>query len=369
MAKDDTPDILPPRENAQLFGHEAAERRFMQEVARGTPHHAYLMTGPKGIGKATLAYRFARYVLSQKQAADTSTASLFGDAPAAAVTNCDMSPENPLFRRVSAGSHSDLLVLSPSIDPKKGTERGEITAEEAREVPNFLQLTPAEGDWRVVIVDAVDQLNTHAANALLKILEEPPERAIIFLICHEPGGTLATIRSRCRHFRLDAPDMEAFEKVLETAAPHIERADYPALYTLSYGSPGFAVTLDAHKALDMYDAWLAALLPQASTESKSKLADKANLMKEAKVWDIFLHSWQVALHRLTIHPLIGPPISAREAEYLDAIASAVPPELRQRWLLAGRKLITATDTFNLEKRATVRLLLEPQRLDNLMAAA
>lgn len=365
MAKDhDAPIIPQPREHAWLFGHAAAEQRFLTEVARGVTHHAYLMTGPQGIGKATLAYRFARFMLAQKKDAGPS---LFGDTPAIPATLA-MDAESPFFRRIAAGSHSDLLVLSPSIDPKKGVERAEITAEEARIVPDFLSLTPAEGDWRIVIVDAVDQLNTHAANALLKVLEEPPERAMLFLVCHAPGGILSTIRSRCRHFRLIPPDHAAFEQVLATVAPHIERADYPPLYALAYGSPGFAITLAAHEALAIYELWLSALLPQATAASKQMLADKAAAAKTPQAWELFLHGWQTLLYRASLYPSLAATVSGREEECLKAITTALSPQLRQRWVTAGRALLAATDTFNLDKRSTIRLLLDPQRLDTLMAA-
>lgn len=370
MAKEKEVAVTPPRENALLFGHEAAEKRFLDEFSRGLTHHAYLMTGSKGIGKATLAYRLTRHILSQGAQvpkADDSF-SLFGDAPAPATApSTSLSPEDPLFRRIAAGSHSDLLVLSPSFDSKKGTERAEITADEARAVPGFLSLTPAEGDWRVVIVDAVDQLNTHAANALLKILEEPPERAILFLVCHEPGGILPTIRSRCRHFHLTAPGMEAFEQTLSNVAPDIDRTDYASLYALAYGSPGLAVTLAAHDALAHYGHWTAAMRPGAE-EAKTKLLATASNLRQPEAWSMFIHCWRTALHRLSIYPQIGEPVSAREQGDLAAIAAHVPLQLRLRWYEQGRQLMHMTDTFNLDKRNTVRLMLDPVRLDSLQAA-
>ena len=396
MAKSDIIEILSSRENPHLFGHEKAEQRFLDDVNRGVLHHAYLMTGPKGIGKATLAYRFARYLLAQKsgvgdsglgigepslfaesgpriknQESGIKEARLCDDAFVPPIPNPQsplyLPPDHPIFRRVAAGSHSDLLVLSPTIDAKKGTERAEITAEEARKVPEFMSLTPAEGDWRIVIVDAVDQLNMHAANALLKILEEPPEKAIIFLICHEPGGTLATIRSRCRHFRLSAPDVAAFERTLETVTPMIERADYSALYALSFGSPGYAITLASHKGLEWYEAWLRAMQPSAAEALKIQFAEKAAALKHRDAFDMILHCWRTALYRASVPNTEHFLIFHEEPVLLAAIRAQYPPAALDAWRSAASQLTSATETFHLEKKNTLRLLLDPTRLDTLAA--
>ena len=373
MAKIDESVILSPRENPHLFGHEDAEQRFVDEITRGVMHHAYLITGAKGIGKATLAYRLARHMLGiGSRESGIKEASLFGDAFAAPIPNSQsplyLAPEDPLFRRVAAGSHSDLLILSPSVDIKKGTERAEITAEEARAVPEFMSLTPAEGDWRIVIVDSVDQLNTHAANALLKILEEPPEKAILFLVCHQPGGVLPTIRSRCRHFKLNPPDWDAFEKILATVAPSVDRADYSALYALSFGSPGYAITLHAHKGLELYEAWLRAMLPTATPQSRIGFAEKVAAMKNPLAFDLVLHGWRTALYRISLAASLNNSLFHDERDCLATLAAHYSAKQCHRWREVGEAMIAATDTFNLEKKTAIRLLLEPERLDSLMAA-
>lgn len=364
-----------PRENPLLFGHDAAEKRFLDDQSRGLMHHAYLVTGPKGIGKATFVYRLARYMLGQgalKAAAQPDMGlSLFGDAlpatepSATAAHTLDLPADDPLFRRIAAGSHTDLLTLSPAFDAKKQVEKGQISAEEARRVPEFLSLTPAEGDWRVVIVDAVDQLNTHAANALLKILEEPPANALLFLICHEPGGVLPTIRSRCRLFSLDAPDRQAFEQVLQAVAPTIDLHDYAALYGLAYGSPGLAITLTKHQGLQWYERWLNAMRPGATDAVREEFAQAASALKSPEAWQMLLHGWHVAMHRLSLFPAydVAHPIFSREREWLGEIADHVPRDARQRWLSAARQLIRSTDTYNLDKRYSLRFLLDAKRLE------
>ncbi|MES2983565.1 MAG: DNA polymerase III subunit delta' [Pseudomonadota bacterium] len=375
MAKESEIDVPAPRENPLLFGHEQAQARFLNEFNRGLVHHAYLMTGHKGIGKATLAYRFARFILAQGAqavAAEAPSMSLFGDEPAPPpATNPQslaMDAEHTLFRRIAAGSHTDLLTLSPAYDAKKHVEKSHIGVDEARKVPEFLSLTPAEGLWRVVIVDAVDQLNSNAANALLKILEEPPERAILFLICHEPGGILPTIRSRCRHFKLTAPDATAFADTLNQIAPSIASHDYAALYALSHGSPGHAITLYKEEGLGWYEGWLAAMQPGASAATRQKFCDSAGGLKSPQGWATVMHGWQMAMQRLSLYPHQDPtPIFRREAEMLAAVAGINTPSQLQAWVENGNRLIHQTETFNLDKRHSIRLLADPTQLDMLAA--
>jgi DNA polymerase-3 subunit delta' len=374
MAKNDI-EVPHPRENPLMIGHGEAEQRFAQEFNRGLVHHAYLMTGPKGIGKATLAYRFARYVLSTGavKAAEAPSMSLFDDEPAApapaATNDLNMPADSALFRRIAAGSHTDLLTLSPAYDAKKNVEKSIITVDDARKVPEFLSLTPAEGDWRVVIVDAVDQLNPNAANALLKILEEPPARAMLFLVCHQPGGILPTIRSRCRQFKLNAPNANDFSEILNRIAPSIENHDYAALYALSFGSPGHAITLYQENGLGWYEGWLNAMQPGAAPEVRQKFSDSVGAQKSPASWDAVMHGWNMAMQRITLHPHYGAdkPILSKESTLLSAIAAATPPALRAQWMEAGQRLIHETETFNLDKRLTIRLLADPAQLDRLAA--
>jgi len=382
MAKKDELQILPPRENPDLFGHDAAQARFLQDFDAGRLHHAYLITGPKGIGKATFAYRMARYILSQGALSAAPSQeeqggfSLFGEMPETSVPvaktrDMQMPADDPLFRRIAGGSHTDLLSLSPAYDPKKQTEKSQISVEEARKVPSFMSLTPAEGAWRVVIVDAVDQLNNNAANALLKIMEEPPAQALLLLVCHEPGAILPTIRSRCRQFLLDVPDRPAFEKVLTTVAPHIEVTDYAALYALAQGSPGLAITLHKHDGLAHYQGWLKALAPNASDSQRAKFTDSAAAIKSPEGWAMLLHAWDTLMHRISLYPHqnADQPIFRGDAELVAAIATSSNFATRQSWMASARSLIHLTDTYNLDKRTTVRLMLDPARLTQQFPAA
>jgi DNA polymerase-3 subunit delta' len=216
-----------PRANPLLFGHAAAEAEMAAAMRSGRMHHAWLLTGPEGAGKATLAYRFARR--------------LFAGIPAGDSLAVD--PASPVFRRVAAGSHADLRSVERAFDPKRKRVRGEIVVDDVRAAVEFLALTPAEGGWRVVVVDGAEHLNRNAANALLKILEEPPKQAVLLLVCAAPGRLLPTIRSRCRRLRLGALDAADMDSLLQAALPELPAAERARLALLSEGSPGRAIQL------------------------------------------------------------------------------------------------------------------------------
>ncbi len=224
-----------PRENPLLIGHAGAERQLLDAMQGGRMHHAWLITGPTGVGKATLAYRFARRLLAGG-----------GDTLA-------LDPAHPVFRRVAIGSHADLLTIEREYDEKKHRMRGEIVVDDARAISAFLRLTPAEGGWRVVVLDGAEHLNRNAANAVLKMLEEPPPRAVLLLTCAAPGRLLPTIRSRCRRLEmqpLGAPDMAA---VLAAYLPTMPTEQRARLVGIAAGSPGRALALAQDRGLALAD--------------------------------------------------------------------------------------------------------------------
>jgi DNA polymerase-3 subunit delta' len=218
---DKEPEAPHPRETFSFVGHEAEEQALAEALRGGRMHHAWMLTGAKGLGKATLAYRFARAALGAKR---------IGPRP------LDVDPEDLVARRVAALSHPDLFVLRRGLN-ERGKPRREITVDDARELGAFFSLAPSEGGMRVAIIDAVDDLNRNAANAILKTLEEPPARSVLLLVCHAPGAILPTIRSRCRRLALRPLSNERMAEALSEKDEQI--------IALAKGRPGRAIALKA----------------------------------------------------------------------------------------------------------------------------
>ena len=222
-----------PRANPELFGHAAAEHLLAGAMQSGRLPHAWLISGPPGIGKATLAFRFARRLLA-------------GVAPGGSLA---LPPNDPVFRRVANASHADMRTIEREWDEKHKRRRGEIIIDDVRKIAGFLRLTPAEGGWRVVVVDGADDLNRNAANALLKVLEEPPPRAILLLVGASAGGLPPTIMSRCRSLRLAPLEPAEMDVALQRLLPDLTPDQRGRLIALSDGAPGRALQLAEDNAL------------------------------------------------------------------------------------------------------------------------
>jgi DNA polymerase-3 subunit delta' len=218
--------VTAPRENPEFVGHQGAVASLYHAASSGRLHHAWLIGGQVGIGKATLAYRFARWLLAGGTSADLA-----------------VPVSHPAFKRVAANTHADLLSIERRFDDKRKKMQSEIVVDTVLEVGKFLRLTAGEGGWRVVVVDGAEEMNRNAANALLKLLEEPPKRAILLLVSHAPGRLLPTIRSRCRTLNLAPLGDDEVEGLLRAQAPELSRADAARIARLSEGSIGRALTL------------------------------------------------------------------------------------------------------------------------------
>lgn len=237
MAEDFTdPRDVPwhPRRRFVLHGHAIAEERLLRAHLSGKLHHAWLLSGPRGIGKATLAYRFARFLLAVPDPREVGRhASLHVD------------PGTGTARHIAAGAHPDLFVVERALDQKNKRLKREIAVEDARGASSFLARTAGTGGWRVAIVDSADDLNGESANALLKIIEEPPPRSLFLLISDRPGALLPTIRSRCIGLDLQPLALDDTMRVLRELPP-VAKTGEEALRQaaeLSHGSPGRALDL------------------------------------------------------------------------------------------------------------------------------
>jgi DNA polymerase-3 subunit delta' len=230
---DSTVAVPAPRANPDLVGHESAERELRRLVETGRLPHAILLGGPRGIGKATLAFRFARFLLAK---GDDAT-------KAAAESGLAIDSQSGVFHRVASGGHADLLTVERAYDPRRRRLRGEIVVEDAREIAAFFRLTAAEQGWRIVVVDGAEEMNRNAASALLKVLEEPPRQALLLLVSHSPGRLLPTIRSRCRRFPLVPLTGMLVMRLLRRYRPELAQLEVEALAALSGGSIGRALEL------------------------------------------------------------------------------------------------------------------------------
>src|SRR4051794_5775418 len=258
--------ISHPRETSVLFGHREAETALLAAYRSGRIPHAWLIGGPQGIGKATLAYRMARFVLAHGQPLALSVQR---------AEDLAINPDDAVARQVAASSHGGLLTLERTANDR-GVMRTVITVDETRETIGFFGSTAAAEGWRVCIVDTVDELNPNAANALLKILEEPPQQSLFLLVSHAPARVLPTILSRCRKLLLRPL---ATENVIRAAAKAGNIATNDPLLVeaagAAEGSVARALTLlggDALKLQQRTSALLAAL-PRVDPRDLHALGD------------------------------------------------------------------------------------------------
>ena len=258
--------VRHPRETPDLFGHREAETALLTAYRSGRIPHAWLIGGAQGIGKATLAYRMARFVLTHR------------DPLAPSVQRAEtlaVDPDHHVARQITAGAHGGLLVLERGLNDR-GVMRTVITVDETRKTISFFGSTAAVDGWRVCIVDTVDELNSNAANALLKILEEPPQRSLFLLVSHSPARALPTILSRCRKLPLRPL---ATDDVVRAASQAGNIAiDDPALTEAAEaaeGSVARALTLLGGDALKLQQrtAALLATLPQVDPRELHALGD------------------------------------------------------------------------------------------------
>lgn len=267
--RDGGPPPPPPRQNPLLLGHPQAEAALLAAYRSGRLGHAWLISGPRGIGKATLAFRFARFLLAagaggRPERERETPSSLW------------VPPDHPVFRRVASGATADLLVIERGVDPRRQKLRSEIVVDDARAIGGFLRLTSPEGNWRVVIVDGAEMMNRHAANALLKMLEEPPRRAALLLVSDNPGRLLPTIRSRCRDLALRRLDDAVVREALLRYRPDLAAGDRDLLARLAQGSIGQALELAAADGIALYRGLLRLVerLPELDGARLHALADR-----------------------------------------------------------------------------------------------
>lgn len=325
---------MSPAANTMLFGHADAEAFLADSYRSGKGHHAILMEGPEGIGKATLAFRFAAHVLAHE---NPLSAPPHLEAP---------DPASLTARQMASGASHNVLHIERPVDEKSGKVKSAITVDEVRKLGKFFGQTSGSGNWRIAIIDPADDMNRNAANALLKILEEPPKKSLLLLLTHAPGKLLPTIRSRCMRLRLDPLGRQDMERALSHLGVAIPSGMEETIFPLAGGSVGEALKLINYGGLDIIAAFrevLAAAGP-ARRRKMHKLAE-ALAAKDAEV-----------IHGFFVSHVTGELMRmAREAAFSGALAEAdrlsrLSSDLAER--------IAIAQGYNLDKKQTILSILE-----------
>jgi DNA polymerase-3 subunit delta' len=307
-----------------IVGQDRAVGQFAAAWATRKLHHAWLLAGPKGVGKASFAHAAARRVLADAAGSSSELSGVESD------------DQHPMVKLVEAGSHPDMRRLVRLVNEKTGNLNRNIKVEQIRELGEFLSLSAALSPWRVVVVDSVDDLESSGANALLKMLEEPPPNTLFFLVSHAPGRLLPTIRSRCRRLSFEALSDDAMTSILEARGPNLDSAERKRVVAMSFGSAGRALAFAELGLAKLEEAALAILRQGDPTNARrSELASELGKKGAADRYAAFLQ--------------LTPSLIAREARKLDGAR-------RERALDAyarARELAVIAPRVSLDPAATV----------------
>lgn len=290
-----------PRETNRLFGQAEAEAAFLEAFNAGRLHHAWLITGPRGLGKATLAWRIARFLLATPE----NDGGMFAPPPPSTL---DIPADHPVSRRLAALSEPRLYLLRRGLNDRETMVTQDILVGEVRLMKDYFSLTAADGGRRVAIVDAADEMNPQAANALLKLLEEPPEKVTFLLISHQPFRLLPTIRSRCRTLRLRTLDSADLTAALQAAGGGAD--DPVALADLAGGSVGAAIRLTNLDGLKLYAGLVELLsgLPRLDRKRALTLAESLSGKGREARFELGLTLLDLLLSRAARHGVTGHPL-------------------------------------------------------------
>jgi DNA polymerase-3 subunit delta' len=307
-----------------IVGQDRAVEQFASAWASRKLHHAWLLAGPKGVGKASFAHAAARRVLAEAA------------GPPFDLPGIEAPDDHPMVKLIEAGSHPDMRWLQ-----RLPRERGEglarnISVDQVRALGDFLGLTSALSPWRVAVIDTVDELEPSGANALLKIVEEPPPNTIFFLVSHAPGRLLPTIRSRCRRLDFDKLSDDAMTSILERTADDLGAAERQQVIGMSFGSAGRALAFAELGLAKLEDAALAILRQGDPTNARrSDLATELGKKAAADRYAAFLD--------------LAPSLIAREARLLEG----APRERALDAYAKARELATIAPRLSLDPAATV----------------
>jgi DNA polymerase-3 subunit delta' len=367
MAKAKAAELIEPEPGpwsaVDLFGHGEAEAQMLHAYQSGRMPHAFMISGPRGIGKATFAYRFARFMLSQGGDAGPS---LFGDDTP--IDSLWVAPDSSTFLQIAGRGHPGLVTVARSVNEKTKKLRGDIVVDDVRKMQGMFTMTSAQDSWRIAIIDAGDEMTRQAANALLKTLEEPPERSLLMVVAHAPGQVLMTIKSRCQHLRLRPLDATNLAAVLASQDVDIPAGSAELMAVLSEGRPGQAINLAQAGGLELY-ASLRDLIGSGSRvdmRAVHALGDKVGRAGAEDTFRLFAELFEGFLQRL-IRSVGGTPEGSpsidKEAVIFASLLEATPLE---QWIEVwenSRQLFARTMAVNLDrKQAVIIAFNEVQKL-------
>ncbi len=320
-----------PRETAHLIGQESAEHSFLDAFTSGRMHHAWLISGPRGVGKATLAWRIARFLLATPE----DDGGMFAAPPP---DTLDIPADHPISHRLAALSEPRLFLLRRPWDAKAERLKQDITVDEVRKMKNFFALSATDGGRRVVIVDTADEMNVNAANALLKLLEEPPVNTTLLLISHQPSRLLPTILSRCRALRCHTLDADEMAQALRNAGVDAGEQTL-ALSALSGGSVGAALRLLTLDGLALYGDIIKIFSANGDRQAALRLAETAAGKTNAARFELMLDLFDLFLSRLARTGITGPP-NPQASPHEGTVLTKLCPDAQaaRRWAILAQEL-------------------------------
>jgi len=307
-------DFPHPRENDALIGHDAALAEFHEAWQAGRLPQAWIVGGPEGVGKATFAWRAARFLFAHRDHDDAARPDLF------------VPKSHPAFHQTASLSHGDLFLLRREWNDKARPPKHftDIRVDDARRAMHMFQRAAGQGGYRVCIVDCAEDLNSSAANALLKLIEEPPPRSVFFIIAHKPSLVIPTIRSRCRKLLLRPLGAEDLTRVAATLGVAAEAGVVAAAAARSHGSAREMLRILQGDELDLDRAVTALLerLPALDWRAVQKLADEVAPRDREVAWEAMLGAVFDWLSRqLRSRAAQGPARLARFAEVWEKVAA------------------------------------------------
>ena len=353
---DELPDIdgvRSPRFCRELVGQDAAVSHFLSNLAQSKLHHACLLTGPKGVGKASFAHMAARFmfhnvdpVLAAKNA-----------------QNMSVLDDERLGKQIEQGSHPDLMIVTRPWDAAKERFKQAISVDEVRKIRSFFNLSAGMGGWRICIIDAADDMTLNAANALLKILEEPPPKSLFLIVSHQSGSLLETIRSRCMKIAFQplkyAHIQYLMHKSIEDSSDNAASSQsLVAISHLSRGSIGRALHIYDTNGLEVYSD-MVKLLRQFPSIKADTLHEVAERMSKRNTEHLFadmgefLQQWLHQLVRFLAKGQMPEVIFEGEEAAIQTMASHRPLEA---WVDVWEKVTELFDNakrLNLDRKQTI----------------